>query len=79
MKMDRETVEGTEQKTRSLEENFALLEQAIGHLEDENITLEEAFSVYSEGMKLLKDCSAQIDKVEKNVLKLTEDGQLQEL
>ena len=79
MKMDRETVEGTEQKVRSLEENFALLEQAIGHLEDENITLEEAFSVYSEGMKLLKDCSAQIDKVEKNVLKLTEDGQLQEL
>lgn len=79
MKMDRETVEGTEQKARSLEENFALLEQAIGHLEDENITLEEAFSVYSEGMKLLKDCSAQIDKVEKNVLKLTEDGQLQEL
>ena len=51
----------------------------IEKLEAEDVTLEEAFSAYSAGMKLLKECNAQIDKVEKKVLKLTADGQLEEL
>ena len=63
----------------SLEENFARLEQEIEKLEAEDVTLEEAFSAYSAGMKLLKECNAQIDKVEMKVLKLTADGQLEEL
>ena len=63
----------------SLEENFARLEQEIEKLEAEDVTLEEAFSAYSAGMKLLKECNAQLDKVEKKVLKLTADGQLEEL
>ena len=63
----------------SLEENFARLEQEIEKLEAEDVTLEEAFSAYSAGMKLLKECNAQIDIVEKKVLKLTADGQLEEL
>ena len=45
----------------------------------ENLTLEEAFAAYSEGMKLLKLCNDQIDKVEKQVMKLSEDGTLTEL
>lgn len=63
----------------SLEENFARLELEIEKLESENVTLEEAFHAYSEGMKLLKECNDQIDKVEKQVLKLTADGRLEEL
>ena len=63
----------------SLEENFAKLEQEIEKLESEDVTLEEAFQAYSAGMKLLKECNDQIDKVEKKVLKLTADGKLQEL
>ena len=66
-------------ETYSLEENFARLEQEIEKLEAEDVTLEEAFQAYSVGMKLLKDCNAQIDKVEKKVLKLTAEGQLEEL
>ena len=41
--------------------------------------MEEAFAAYSDGMKLLKECNDQIDKVEKKVLKLAADGQLTEL
>ena len=63
----------------SLEENFARLEQEIEKLEAEDVTLEEAFSAYSAGMKLLKECNAQIDKVEKKVLKLSAEGKLEEL
>lgn len=66
-------------ETYSLEENFSRLEQEIEKLEAEDVTLEEAFQAYSAGMKLLKECNAQIDKVEKKVFKLTAEGQLEEL
>ncbi len=60
----------------TIEENFDKLEAAVGKLEDPDISLEEAFEVYSQGMKLLKDCSEQIDRVEKQVLKLSQEGEL---
>ncbi len=63
----------------TLEDGFARLEETIARLEDEDISLEDAFSAYSEGMTLLKNCNAQIDRVEKQVLKLSEDGSLEEL
>lgn len=67
-----------EQKIFSLEENFDRLEEIIEKLEREDIPLEEAFAAYSEGMAVLKLCGEQIDRVEKKVLKLSEDGQLEE-
>ncbi len=63
----------------TIEENFAKIEETIEKLEQDDISLEEAFAAYSDGMKLLKECNDQIDKVEKKVLKLAEDGQLTEL
>lgn len=63
----------------SIEESFAKLEETIQQLESGEISLEEAFACYSEGMRLIKDCNAQIDRVEKQVLKLTEDGILEPL
>lgn len=63
----------------TLEENFAKIEETIAKLEEENVSLEEAFAAYNEGMKLLKTCNDQIDKVEKKVLKLTGDGELTEM
>lgn len=68
-----------ENKHASLEENFARLEDMIDKLGNDDLPLEEAFHAYSEGMKLLKQCNDQIDCVEKQVMKLTEDGQLKEL
>lgn len=40
------------------------MEELIGQLEAEDISLEEAFTAYSKGMNLLKQCSEQIDRVE---------------
>lgn len=62
-----------------LEENFEKLQETIGLLEQEELSLEEAFAAYSKGMELLKQCSDQIDRVEKKVLKLSAQGQLEEL
>ena len=64
------------EKNMTIEENFAKLEETLALLESEEVSLEEAFAAYSQGMKLLKICNDQIDKVEKQVLKLSEDGTL---
>lgn len=66
-----------EEKEAGLEENFEKLEATIEKLEAEDISLEEAFTAYSQGMQLLKQCNAQVDRVEKQVLKLNEAGELE--
>lgn len=67
-----------EGKKPGLEENFARLEEIIELLESDTIPLEQAFAAYSEGMAVVKACNDQIDRVEKQVLKLSENGQLEE-
>lgn len=62
----------------SLEEAFGQVEETIALLEEEDITLEASFKAYQEGMKLLQYCNEKIDKVEKQVLKINEDGGLDE-
>lgn len=62
----------------SLEQAFEEIEDVIGHLEMEEITLEESFREYNRGMKLLQYCNETIDRVEKRVLKINEDGGLDE-
>jgi exodeoxyribonuclease VII small subunit len=66
-------------KKTSLEDNFIKLEETIDKLESEDTSLEEAFALYTGGMEILKTCNEQIDKVEKQVLKLMEDGTLEEM
>lgn len=66
-------------KKENLEENFQKIEALIGALESEDTTLEQSFQYYEQGMKLLKQCNDTIDKVEKQVLKINEDGGLSEL
>ncbi len=62
----------------SLEEAFEQIENVITHLEQEEITLEESFQEYNRGMQLLKYCNETIDKVEKKVLQINEEGGLDE-
>ncbi len=65
-------------KELTLEQIFEKLEGTIGKLEQEDIPLEESFKLYKEGMKFVKSCNDRIDKVEKEVLKLNENGELDE-
>lgn len=69
----------TEEKTYSLEENFERLDALLDELESAEISLEESFRAYKEGMGILKKCNETIDEVEKKVLKLNEEGALEEL
>ncbi|MDY3919635.1 MAG: exodeoxyribonuclease VII small subunit [Candidatus Limivivens sp.] len=62
----------------SLEEAFQYLEEIIARMESREITLEESFQKYQEGMILLKNCSEKIDRVEKKMLVLNENGEADE-
>lgn len=62
----------------SLEETFEQIEEVIALLETEEITLEQSFQEYNRGMKLLQHCNEAIDRVEKKVLQINEDGGLDE-
>ncbi|MBD5535665.1 MAG: exodeoxyribonuclease VII small subunit [Lachnospiraceae bacterium] len=62
----------------TLEEKFVKLEETVTRLESEDISLEESFRIYKEGMELLKKCNADIDKVEKQVMQLNGEGALEE-
>jgi exodeoxyribonuclease VII small subunit len=62
----------------SLEEAFTKLDQLLEKLEDREIPLEESFSVYKEGMDLLRISRGKIDTVEKKMMQIDEDGELSE-
>lgn len=68
----------SEKKKENLEEMFKDLEELIGKMENEEITLEQAFDLYNNGMELLKKCNLSIDEVEKKVLVLDENGETDE-
>lgn len=65
-------------KETTIDQIFEKIEDAINRLEQDDISLEESFKIYKEGMKLIKSCNDKIDKVEKEVLKLNENGELDE-
>lgn len=66
-------------KDKSLEEVFEELDEVVGKLEASAISLEDSFQLYHKGMELLKTCNDKIDKVEKKMLILDENGEQHEL
>ena len=62
-----------------LEESFDKLNKIMEELEKPEISLEDSFALYQEGMKLLKICNDSIDKVEKDLIILSENGETNEL
>lgn len=62
------------QDERTLEQVFAQLQDVIERMESEE-SLEQSFQLYHQGMDMLKLCSEKIDKVEKQMFLLDEEGQ----
>lgn len=63
------------QDAKTIEKTFQELEAIIDKMERSDSSLEEAFACYEAGMKLVKECNAKIDKVEKQILMLSEEGE----
>ncbi len=75
--MSKKATDTTDNKM-TVEQAFDLLEEKLTRLEQEDISLEESFAVYKEGMDLVKYCSDSINEIEQKVLKMNEDGELDE-
>ena len=58
----------------SIEETLEALEMIIEKMEDRDSSLEETFANYELGMKMVKSCSDQIDRVEKKIQVLAEES-----
>lgn len=67
------------QKEDSLESRFVRLDEIVSAMDGDEITLEESFRLYKEGLEQVKSCNALLDQVEKAMLILNEQGQLEEM
>lgn len=65
-------------KNITIEEAFENLDNILEQLEDRDISLEDSFKMYNKGMELLKYCNDKIDTVEKQMLQIDDDGELNE-
>lgn len=65
-------------KNMTIEETFAKLEETIAQMETEDISLENSLKAYEQGMEYIKSCNEAIDKAEKKVLVIRENGELDE-
>ena len=61
-----------EKKELTIEETFEELEAVLNQMEAREISLEDSFACYEKGMKLVKYCNDKIDKVEKQIIVLSE-------
>ncbi|MBQ3666427.1 MAG: exodeoxyribonuclease VII small subunit [Lachnospiraceae bacterium] len=53
--------------TKTLEQSLEELDAIVEQMGRQDITLEEAFKLYHQGIKLCKSCNDKIDKVEKKI------------
>ena len=63
---------------QSLETVCEQLDEIVGQLEAENVSLEDSFALYHKGMDLLKVCNEKIDTIEKKMMILDENGEQHE-
>ncbi|MBE5958048.1 MAG: exodeoxyribonuclease VII small subunit [Lachnospiraceae bacterium] len=59
----------------TIEDGFDKLNTIINQMEDGEVSLEESFKLYNEGIKLIKACNDKIDYVEKQIKLIGKDGE----
>lgn len=55
------------------------MSEIVKKLESEETTLEDAFSIYEQGIQKVAQCNKVIEEIEKKILVLNEDGSLEEM
>ena len=76
--MEKEKIQNRDEESLTLEDAFGRLDQMVEALESREISLEDSFRIYQEGMNLLKLCNEKIDQVEKKILVINGEGGLDE-
>lgn len=74
-----ESMDNQNEKKPTLEEAFTRIEAILTQMEQPEISLEESFSLYQQGVLQLKKCGTILDEVEKKMQILGEDGEIEEM
>lgn len=67
-----------EAKEETLEEGIHAVEAIIKQMEASDVSLEASFQLYQQGIEKLKNCNEMLDTVEKKMLMLGQNGELNE-
>lgn len=70
--------EKTGQEDQRLEDVLAQVEQCILQLENPQISLEDSFRYYEEGVRKLKLCNEKVAQIEQKMLVIGAQGELEE-
>jgi len=62
----------------TIEETFDALDEVMDKLSDDSVSLEDSFELYKDGMKMLEHCREIIDDVEKKVIILSKENDVNE-
>lgn len=66
-------------KGKKFEDKIKELEEIIAILENGEVSLDESINKYTEAMKLVKECDAELKNIETKVNKIvTENGNLED-
>lgn len=68
----------TMSQEETLEDAIGQVEAIIKQMEGSDVSLEASFQLYQQGIEKLKNCNEMLDTVEKKMLKMTEDGDLED-
>lgn len=69
---------GQESKEVKLETHFDRIEKLLAQMEEENVTLDESFELYKKGITEIKAANQSLETIEKEMLVLREDKNLEE-
>ena len=61
------------EEKKTIEQNFEEIENIIKSMQEEDVTLDKSFELYNKGLNLVRDCNAQIDKIEKQIQIINEE------
>ncbi len=60
---------------KTLEQNFKRLEELTAKMEGGELSLEQMYALYKEGIDLVSECGKKIDTVEKNMKLINSRGE----
>lgn len=67
-----------ENKEISVEEHFSRIEETIEQMERGDISLDQSFLLYQNGIKEIKAVNEMLDAMEKEMLVISQEGSLEE-
>lgn len=65
-----------QEKQVTVEEAFAQLSDIVEQMETPEVTLEDSMQLYRKGIALLAQCGDTLDRMEQEMITLTEEGEI---